>query len=223
MSWPPPYPRIPHLPPAPAAARDDLILDSATARALLRQEVVVEEKLDGANVMVWLDEGRVEVATRGGPGSQDRAGQLGPLRAWAAPRTEQLGLLLAGDRVLYAEWMWLTHSVAYDSLPDHFIGLDLYSGAGFAPVAERDAAFAGASVARPPRLFEGILGGRQRVDELLGGSRFGRGAAEGLVIRPTGPDEAPRLAKVVLASITWRSDASWRRTRERNSISSGLR
>jgi hypothetical protein len=218
VSWPPPYPRIPHLPPAPAATRDDLTLDNTTAQDLLSRDVVVEEKLDGASVMLWMDGGRVEVATRGGPGAQDRAGQLGPLRAWTARRAEQLGILLAGDRVLYAEWMWLTHSVAYDSLPDHLIGLDLYSGAGFAPIGERDAAFSGAAVAPPPRIFEGILGRRERVDELLGGSRFGRGAAEGLIIRSTGAGDERRLAKVVLASLTRRSDASWRRIRERNAL-----
>ncbi len=180
---------------------------------------MVEEKLDGANVMVWMDDGQVEVAPRGGPGAQDRAGQLGPLRAWAAARTQQLGNVLAGDRVLYAEWMWLTHSVAYDSLPDHLIGLDLYSPAGFASVAQRDTAFTTAAVALPPQIFQGILGSRQRVDALLGASRFGVGAAEGLIIRPTGSDEDPRLAKVVPASLDRRSDSSWRRSRERNAIS----
>lgn len=220
MSRLPPYPRIPHLPPAPAATRDDLTLRGTAAQRLLTQAVVVEEKLDGANVMLWMEGGRMEVATRGGPGAQDRAGQLGPLRAWAAARIEQLGQLLAGGRVLYAEWMWLTHSVAYDALPDHLIGLDLYSSReGFTTVADRDAAFASADITRPPRIFQGVLGGRPRVDELLGGSRFGRGAAEGLIIRATGPDADPRLAKVVLASFALRSDSSWRGARERNVVS----
>ncbi len=218
MSWPPPYPRIPHLPPAPAATRNDLILDEGATRHLLSQEVVVEEKLDGANVTLWMDDGTLEVATRGGPGAQDRAGQLGPLRAWAAARIEPLGHLLAGNRVLYAEWMWLTHSIVYDALPDHLIGFDLYSSGGFAPVTERDAVLKGAAVAGPPRIFQGRLGSRERIDELLEQSRFGRGAAEGLIVRPITP-EGSRLAKVVHASFSIRGDSAWSKSRERNALS----
>lgn len=218
MSWPPPYPRVPHLPPAPRATRNDLILDESAAQHLLSQEVVVEEKLDGANVMLWMDDGRLEVATRGGPGAQDRAGQLGPLRAWAAARIEPLGHLLAGGRVLYGEWMWLTHSTAYDALPDHLIGFDHYSSGGFASLVERDAALKRAAVAGPPPIFQGKLRSRERVDELLEQSRFGSGPAEGLIVRPIKP-EGPRLAKVVHASFSIRGDSAWSKSRERNALS----
>lgn len=34
--------------------------------ALLRAEVVVEEKLDGMNVMLWIEAGAPRVGTRGG-------------------------------------------------------------------------------------------------------------------------------------------------------------
>jgi hypothetical protein len=68
----------------------------------------VEEKLDGANVVLWLeDNGRIECALRSGPGSMDRAGQLGPLRAWEAAHDEPLRYALsAGYRALHAEWLF---------------------------------------------------------------------------------------------------------------------
>ncbi len=225
MSWPPPYPRVPYLPPSPAGARDDLVLEEATARRLLAEPVVVEEKLDGANVMLWNADRRVQVATRGGPGARDRAAQLGPLRAWAAAHVAQLESLLADDRVLYAEWLWLTHTVAYDSLPCHLIAFDLYSSqAGFAQVAERDRALDHVALVRPPTVFAGVLRGREHLDELLGVSRFGSEAAEGLIVRAADPDEAvPRVAKAVLHTFTPRSDESWGRALERNAVSSAPR
>lgn len=223
MTWPPPYPRVPHLAPPPAAVRDDLVVNEDSARALLSEPVVVEEKLDGANVMLWLDADRVQCATRGGPGARDRARQLGPLRAWASRRDSQLRALLSAERVLYGEWLWLTHSRTYDALPDHLVGFDVYSwDEGFAPPAERDRALADAGVATPPRLFTGVLQARRRLDELLGSSRYGSMQAEGVVVRLTTPREGvPRLAKVVAPGFERRPDDEWRTPRktQRNALS----
>ena len=220
MSWPPPYPRVPHLPPAPGASRDDLVLDEASVQALLTQPVIVEEKLDGANIMLWMEDGRVQVATRGGPGAQDRAGQLGPLRAWVASRAPELETLLADGRVLYAEWMWLTHSVRYDSLPAHLIGLDLYSSEGFLKLPDRDLALDEAGIVVPPRVFTGVLHRRERLDELLGPSHFGMSSAEGVIVRAVAPaDVGVRLAKVIAPGLERRSDRSWRMGSMQNILS----
>lgn len=223
MTWPPPYPRIAHLPSPAAAVRDDLVLDEESADTLLCQPVIVEEKLDGANVMLWLDADRVECATRGGTGARDRAGQLGPLRAWASRRDAELRSLLSGERVLYGEWLWLTHSRSYDALPDHLVGFDVYSrDTGFAPPGERDRVLARTGVAMPPRLFTGVLQGRRRLDELLGSSRYGSVQAEGIVVRLTAPREGvPRLAKVVAPGFERRPDHAWHAPRkaQRNALS----
>ena len=81
---PPPYPRIPHLI-GGRGSRDDLVLTDREVDSLLHDQVVVEEKLDGANVTVFSDgTGLPQIALRGGTDSADRAGQRGPLRAWAA-------------------------------------------------------------------------------------------------------------------------------------------
>lgn len=223
---PPAYPRVPHLPPATGASRDDLVLSEDDVEVLLSVPVVVEEKLDGANVMLWRDAGRVEAATRGGPGGRDRAGQLGPLRAWIAERIERLRPLLAHERVLYAEWLWLRHSVGYDALPEHLIGLDLLlsPAAGFASAPQGDEALSEAGIALPPRLFTGVLRTRRRLDDMIGTSHVGQGAAEGVIVRRVaGEGHAPRLAKVVAPHLSLRSDDSWRNLRERNALSPAAR
>lgn len=218
-AWPPPYPRVPHLPPAPGATRDDLVLSADEAAELFRWDVVIEEKLDGANVVLWLDEGGlVQAATRGGPGALDRAGQLGPLRAWVASRTDVLRDLLAGGGALYAEWLWLAHSVRYDALPDWLVAIDLLLPAGWTPVGVRDEVLASAGVATPPRLFSGRWDAGS-LERLLGRSRFGSESAEGLVVRPADPKKkVPRVAKLLAQGFERLSDDEWHSRRRRNSL-----
>ena len=151
---PRPYPRIPHLAPGPGISDDDHLLSNADRERLLADAVRVEEKLDGANVTLWLDvDGRVQVASRGGPGSIDRAGQLGRLRAWAGERASALRDVLIDDRTLYGEWLWLRHGVAYDRLPDLLVALDIAAADGsFRPLPDRDAVLDGTMLIRPPVL-----------------------------------------------------------------------
>ncbi|MGH9058155.1 MAG: RNA ligase family protein, partial [Acidimicrobiales bacterium] len=186
MSAPPPYPRIPHLV-AGRGTRDDKVLTAREVAALLSGEVVVEEKLDGANVVLWSEDGIVRAGLRGGPGSADRAGQLGPLRAWVAGRHDALVGLLGDGEALYAEWLYLTHTVAYDRLPTLLFALDLRLGDGsLVPIEERDGRAGAAGLAVPPELWRGVPGSVAAVEDLLGPSRYGPGPAEGVVVRATG-------------------------------------
>lgn len=209
MTHVPPYLRTPYL----WSDRDDLADD----RVLLREEVerwlsipvVVEEKLDGANVSIWLRAtGRLDVASRGGTGAMDRAGQLGRLRAWVAERDEVLRGLLVPGTVLYAEWLWLTHGTQYDALPDWLVVLDIWrSGDGFASLDQRDRLAGAAGLVVPPRRFDGVLHTRRRVEQLLGRSAYcGSCRAEGLVLRS---GDGGRC-KLVDPRYRRRSDDEWR-------------
>lgn len=220
--WPPPYPRVPHLFRTEATARDDLVLVEADAAVLLSDAVSVEEKIDGANVMLWSDEGgRLQVATRGGPGAADRAGQLGPLRAWTAARSDSLRNVLASGSVLYGEWLWLAHRVHYDRLPDWLLGLDiLHPDGGWLPVDERNAVLDAVGLKPPPELYRGDVSGPTAIGRLLGRSRLSQGSAEGVVVRALDPASVSvRLAKVVDQAFTPLGDSEWKRVSERNKVS----
>lgn len=208
---PPPYPRTAHLWPTPGRAGDDRVVAVDERDDWLRFPLVVEEKLDGANVSLWLEDSRVDVASRGGAGAMDRAGQLGRLRAWAAARDAALRELLADGWVVYGEWLWLTHGTTYDLLPDWMVVLDCWHpSAGMAPLGERDRRAGRAGLAVPPRLFEGTLGTEAALSALFGQSRFSRtGRAEGVVLRAADG----RRCKVVDPAYLRRSDEEWSRRR----------
>ena len=207
MTPPPPYPRTPYLWAPPARVGDDRVVPANEVASWLHRLVLVEEKLDGANVSLWLENGRIEVASRGGPGAMDRGGQLGRLRAWAAERDEPLRGALDGGWVIYGEWLWLTHGTRYDLLPDWLAVLDYWHvAAGFAPADDRHRRAAQAGLAAPPRLFDGILGSEGALSALLGPSRWSSsGRAEGLVLRT----KDGRRCKVVDPGYRLRTDAEW--------------
>lgn len=211
MTAPPPYPRMPHLV-AGRGTRDDIVLGADEVAGLLAQPVVVEEKLDGANVAVWMEAGRVSCSLRSGPGAMDRAGQLGPLRAWLAENDEAIRLVLEGGAAVYAEWLLLTHSVAYDRLPAYLMVLDLWTeGSGFAGVDERNVVCRAAGLATTPELWRGLPGGTHVIEELMGQSAFGPGPMEGVVVRSL--QDPSERAKMLRAGFDRLDDDAWSRGR----------
>lgn len=219
MNAPISFPRVPHLVPG-RGTRDDLTLESDEVAALLAREAIVEEKVDGANVSLWLEDGIVRCALRSGPDAMDRAGQLGPLRAWLGSHDEPLRAALASSKAIYGEWLLLRHTVGYDRLPAYLVVLDLWRPTGFAATDERNALAAEVGLAVPPELWRGVPGSVAEVEELLGPSRWGVGPMEGLVLRPIdgGP---PRLAKVLRPGFDRVDDEAWRHGRPRNQVGEG--
>ena len=175
----------------------DVVMAEDDQEGLLARDVVVEEKLDGANVMLWLDDGIPHAATRGGAGSADRSGLLGPVRAWAMEHADALRAALGERYAVYGEWLLRRHAVPYDRLPAPFVAFDVLDrGTGvFAPVAERDVILQAAELAVVPRVFSGRLASLEQLRSLHGRSAFGEAPAEGLVVRAAG---APRMvAKLI--------------------------
>ena len=220
MTTPPPYPRVPHLV-GDRADPGDTVLDRATLGAVLQEPVLVEEKLDGANVMVWAEGGGLQCSLRSGPGSRDRAGQLGPLRAWLAGRGAGIGAGLDDGVVLYGEWVWFTHTVAYDRLPSPLVGFDVWrEDTGFAVPDERNVVLRDTVVSIPRELFRGVVGALERLESMVGPAAWGPGPMEGVVVR-TLDGSPPRVSKLVRPG--WRviGDDEWARGRPRNTVSTG--
>lgn len=207
---PPSFPRIPRLFGGQQIG-DDRVAEPEVYSRLLREPVVVEEKLDGMNVCVWLDElGWPVVAGRSGKTQGDRGGQLGRVKTWLAERAEVIGGLIEPGGALYGEWLGRVHSVAYDALPDWLVVLDLWSErTGFEVVSERDRRCRAVGLATPPVVFEGRLGSVAALERLHGVSRFGSGPAEGLVLRLERDGRLVERAKWIAPGFTQKSDAAW--------------
>lgn len=183
---PPPYPRTPYLWASGPCTRGNRVLAPAEIPDWLLQHVVVEEKLDGANVSIWWEQNQLQVAGRGGLDAMDRGGQLGPLRSRVNAGYGQFRPLLENGLVLYAEWLWLTHTVRYDQLADHLVVLDFWHpDEGFVSLHERDRVSHVHELVVPPRLFDGVLGSADTVVRLMGQSRFGSELMEGVILRRT--------------------------------------
>jgi hypothetical protein len=183
MMEPPPYPRIPLIEKS-TGSWDDRVLAPAERLKFLSTPAIVEEKLDGANVVMYVDGTHIVCSGRSGRSGMDRGHQLGRLRAWAGRRDADLRQVLQGGVALYAEWLWVRHSVRYTSLPDYLVCLDVWHPArGFAPTRERDERVARAGIPTPPCLFMGIVGSIRYLEELVVRSAFGDEPAEGAVIR----------------------------------------
>lgn len=216
MTVPPPYPRLAHLVPG-RGTRDDVVLGGGDVATLLAGPVVVEEKLDGANVVLWMVDGIIRCALRSGPGAMDRAGQLGALRAWTAQHDHELRQLLANGTALYAEWLLLTHTVTYDRLPSYLVALDLWRPAdGFVGVGERDSLCRSAGITTPPQAWRGVPHDVPSVERLLGPSAWGPQPVEGLVVRSV--DLPRRLAKLVRTGFDRTDDEGWKRERPHNRL-----
>ena len=93
--------------------RDDKVLRPDEVRDFLAHEVVVEEKVDGANLGFSLDEhGTLCAQNRGTYLSLDMGhGQWKALRRWLLPRAQQLAGALFPDLMLFGEWCYAIHSV----------------------------------------------------------------------------------------------------------------
>jgi len=212
MSAPPPYPRTPYL--WRPDQRSVALVAPGEVDSWYTEQVLVEEKLDGANVSLWLEGGSIRAAPRGGRDAMDRARQMGRLRAWTAEHDIQLRPLLANCTAIYGEWLWRRHTVAYDHLPDWLVVLDLWStGRGFVPAAEKTCRVEEQRLCLPPVLFEGVLGSRESLEGLMVRSRFGSETMEGAVLRRDG-----LRCKVVHHGFSRKTDADWAKDRTHNSV-----
>lgn len=110
--------------------RGDKLLSLKEIEELLSGEVIIEEKIDGANIGFSLDEqGEIQVQNRGAYLEQPYRGQFSRLNGWLG----QFGYLmkpnLTENLIVFGEWCAARHSLQYTHLPDFFLLFDIYDTA----------------------------------------------------------------------------------------------
>ncbi|MEJ7604484.1 MAG: RNA ligase family protein [Kofleriaceae bacterium] len=120
---------------------------------------VIEEKLDGANAGISLDDDlRVRLQSRGHVlvgGAREKHWDL--FKQWAHTHEAALAARLAG-LTLYGEWLYAKHTIFYDELPHYFMEFDIRDASGaFWSTARRAEHLAGAPIVSVPILWQGTV------------------------------------------------------------------
>ncbi len=209
------FPHTPHLAwLGEGTPRDDKVLSPAEAKVLLAGEVVVEEKLDGANLGLSLSpDGTLRAQNRGQYLADPHAGQFSRLTAWLAQHSEDLQAVLEPDLILFGEWCAACHSLDYAALPDWFLLFDVYNRTAgrFWSSARRNALAKQAGLTTVPLVWRGktTLGALQALVTATP-SRYRHGPLEGVVIRRESAQWCEARAKLVLPDFTQAIDRHWR-------------
>lgn len=210
--------RFPHTPHiawlATGAPRDDKVLSPIEAQEVLAGEVVLEEKLDGANLGFSVSpEGVLRAQNRGQYLLQPYHGQFARLTPWLAAHEDKLFDALGTNLIAYGEWCAARHSLDYAALPDWWLLFDVYDRAQgqFWSTTRRNAWAQELGLVTVPRLYAGMVEMhqlREWVHEKH--SQFRQGNLEGLVIRRENTHWLEQRAKLVRADFTQAIDSHWR-------------
>lgn len=210
------YPQTPHIRwLADGIARHDKVLSEQEVADLLSGVVTVEEKVDGANLGISLDEdGELRAQNRGQFLETPFPGQFSRLAAWLAEHEDGLKSVLTADTILFGEWCAAVHSVYYDRLPDWFLLFDVHDRreGRFCSSDRRNDLARRAGVVTVPRLHVGTVSIDQLLD-MLGSeaSRVGSAGLEGLVVRKDDARWNEARGKLVKGSFVQAIDTHWRR------------
>lgn len=219
------FPSTPHLVwlSKDGVPRDDKLLSAAEAKTLLAGDMVVEEKLDGANVGLSIGpNGNLLVQNRGQYLAEPHAGQFARLPAWLAQHGDALLSALTPKLILFGEWCAARHSLDYSALPDWFLLFDVYDreAGRFWSTSRRNVLASDAGLVTVPKVQHGkttVTALKQLVATKQ--SYYREGPLEGVVIRRESVDWCEARAKLVRPDFTQAIDTHWRkRTIEWNCI-----
>ncbi len=121
------YPRTPHLAGSHLQPGDEDLAQVAFSN-IKGRNLVIEEKIDGANSAISFDDnGQLLLQSRGHyltGGYRERHYNL--MKQWACVHENALHGVLGERYIMYGEWMYAKHSIFYDLLPHYFMEFDIF-------------------------------------------------------------------------------------------------
>lgn len=209
------FPATPHLALLEGVTvRGDKILTETERAAFLNNRLIVEEKVDGANLGISFNEkGEIRAQNRGAYLNLPGKGQWKKLGEWLKLRADALFDQLGDHQILFGEWCYAQHSVPYDCLPDWFLGFDVYDldASRFLSCERRDKILRAVGIAAVPTLGKGRLT-LADLTSLLSKSHLGHVPAEGLYLRVEGADWLLQRAKLVRPAFIQLLNEHWSRS-----------
>ena len=206
------FPTTPHLVwLGKAVARADKVLTRAEAESFLRQPVVVEEKVDGANLGIGFDaQGNLFAQNRGNMVQQGTKGQFARLGAWLSEHEVHLLDAFEDRFILFGEWCYARHSIHYTRLSDFFLAFDVFDRRErrFMSTPRRNELAAELKIATVPTVGDGSFG-LAEVLQRIGQSSLYEGPMEGIYLRQEDTSWLLQRAKVVRAEFVQQIGEHW--------------
>ncbi len=210
--------RFPHTPHiawlASGKPREDKVLSLTESKDLLAGEVVVEEKLDGANLGFSVSVDLHLLAQNRGQYLQAPFhGQFVKLKPWLSIHEESMVQALGNNLIAFGEWCAARHSLDYVGLPDWWLLFDIYdrTECRFWSTVRRNIWAQTHGFLTVPCLHSGVVTMEQLnqwVFQRL--SKFRGGSLEGLVVRQEDAFWLHASAKLVHPNFTQAIDNHWR-------------
>lgn len=191
--------------------RSDKLFTEAERSAFLSGPVIVEEKIDGANLGISFDaEGNVRLQNRGDYLQAPFLGQWTKLRSWVDGHLNSLFEHLENRYLLFGEWCFAKHSVAYDHLPDWFLGFDVYDKTvqRFLSTSRRNQLLSAIGLTDVPLLGVGYYS-LDELTDLMSNSTLCEEPAEGLYLRKEEGDWLTQRAKIVRPAFVQCVESHW--------------
>ncbi len=123
------FPRTRHLYNLGGASRDDLLMSVKEKEVFLNTEIIIEEKIDGANMGISIDPDtfEIKIQNRSHFINSTYHAQFKKLDKWISDHQSELyEIIKPGEEILFGEWLYYKHSIHYDNLPDYFIVFDIF-------------------------------------------------------------------------------------------------
>ena len=123
------FPRTQHIFNIGGASVDDRILSTFDYDQIMNDNnVFIAEKVDGAQLGISLDENyKIIIQNRSHYVNSKSHSQFEKLDKWVLDHSDALYGILDNDTILFGEWLYAKHSIAYNNLPDYFLAFDLYN------------------------------------------------------------------------------------------------
>lgn len=209
------FPSTPHLALlGDVAVRDDKVMSKSERDEFLRHEIIIEEKVDGANLGVSFDSsGNIRFQNRGSYLYPPYSGQWKKLPSWCQSRIDSLFEGLADRYILFGEWCYAQHSVKYNQLPDWFLAFDIFDKieGKFFSCFRRDNLFYSLGVFQVPVIQRGRFSFTE-ITGFLSQSKLSDNPAEGLYLRYDKGDWLEQRAKLVRPAFIQSIEQHWSRS-----------
>ncbi|MDF7798465.1 RNA ligase family protein [Pontiellaceae bacterium B1224] len=209
------FPSTPHLTTLEGmVVRGDKVMSKAEQDDFLLNKLIVEEKVDGANLGISFDsEGSLLCQNRGSYLSFPAVGQWKKLAQWLEPKLELLLEILTDRYILFGEWCYAQHSVHYNHLPDWFLAFDIFDKheEKFLSISHRNKLLERMEVTKVPQLAHGHFS-LSEIELMLAQSKISGDPAEGLYLRADNGQWLMKRAKLVRSSFIQSVEKHWSRS-----------